>query len=37
MSLTPGARYGWLNTRFRDDGLVRMRWLTADVGLAFAF
>ena len=31
--LTPGIRYGWLNTRFRDDGLVRLRWLAADVGL----
>jgi len=37
LSLVPGARYGWLNTRFRDDGLVRMRWLAADVGLAFPF
>ena len=31
--LTPGIRYSWLNTRFRDDGLVRLRWLAADVGL----
>jgi hypothetical protein len=37
MSLTPGIRYGWLNTRFRDDGLVEMRWLAADVGLAIGF
>jgi hypothetical protein len=37
MSLTPGVRYGWLNTRFRDGGPVGMRWLAADVGLAIGF
>jgi hypothetical protein len=37
LALTPGVRYGWLNTRFRDDGLVRMRWVAADLGLAIAF
>ena len=31
--LTPGIRYSWLNTRFRDDGFVRMRWFSADVGM----
>lgn len=35
--LTPGIRYGWLNTRFRDAGLVRLRWLAADVGLGLGF
>ena len=37
LALTPGLRYGWLNTRFRDDGLMRMRWVAADLGLAIAF
>ena len=33
----PGVRWGWLNTRFPDHGLVRMRWLAADVGMALGF
>ena len=37
LALTPGARYGWLNTRFRDGALVQMRWVAADLGLAIAF
>jgi hypothetical protein len=37
LSLTPGARYDWLNTKFRDGPLVHMRWVTADVGLALGF
>ncbi len=37
LSLSPGARYGWLNTRFRDGDLVRLRWLTADVGVVLGF
>jgi hypothetical protein len=37
MALTPGARYGWLNTRFPDGGLMEMRWVAADLGLAIAF
>ncbi len=37
MALTPGVRYGWLNTRFRDGGLMEMRWVSADLGLAFGF
>ena len=37
LSLTPGARYEWLNTQFRDGPLVRMRWLTADLGVALGF
>jgi hypothetical protein len=37
LALTPGVRYGWLNTRFREDGLVQMRWVAADLGLAIAF
>jgi hypothetical protein len=37
LSLTPGARYDWLNTKFRDGPLVRMRWLTADLGIALGF
>jgi hypothetical protein len=35
--MNPGVRYGWLNTRFRDDGLLRLRWLAADVGLTLGF
>jgi len=37
MAFTPGVRYGWLNTRFRDAGLMEMRWVSADLGLAIAF
>lgn len=37
VTLTPGLRFGWLNTRFRDGPLLRMRWVTADVGVGFGF
>jgi hypothetical protein len=37
MALTPGVRFGWLNTRFRDGPLMEMRWVAADLGLAIAF
>jgi hypothetical protein len=37
LSLTPGARYGWLNTKFANRPLVRMRWLAADLGIALGF
>ncbi len=37
MGLSPGLCYGWLNTRFRDDGLVRMRWVAGDLGIALGF
>jgi hypothetical protein len=37
MAFTPGVRYGWLNTRCRDAGLMEMRWVSADLGLAIAF
>ena len=37
LSLSPGVRYGWLNTRFRDGDLIRLRWLTADVGVVLGF
>jgi hypothetical protein len=37
LALTPGVRYDWLNTRFPDGPLLRMRWLTADLGVALGF
>jgi hypothetical protein len=37
LSLTPGARYAWLNTRFQDGPLVRLRWFAADMGVALGF
>jgi hypothetical protein len=37
MALTPGVRYGWLNTRFKDAALMEMRWVSADLGLAIVF
>jgi hypothetical protein len=37
LSLTPGARWAWLNTQFDDGPLVRMRWLAADLGVALGF
>jgi hypothetical protein len=37
LSLTPGARYGWLNTKFANHPVVRMRWLAADLGIALGF
>ena len=33
VGLSPAVRYGWLNTRFREGGLHRLRWVAADVGL----
>ena len=37
LSATPGVRYTLLNTRFREEGLVRMRYLVADLGLVIGF
>jgi hypothetical protein len=37
LSVTPGLRYDWMNTKFREGPLVRMRWLTADMGVALGF
>ena len=35
--LSPGLRYVWSNTRFPEAGLVRMRYVVADLGLIVAF
>ena len=37
LSLTPGVRYDWLNTKFRNGPLLEMRWVTADLGVALGF
>jgi hypothetical protein len=37
LALTPGVRWGWLNTQFRDGPLARLRWVTADLGVALGF
>lgn len=35
--LSPGLRYGWTNTRVPREGLLRMRYLMADVGVLLLF
>ena len=37
LSITPGVRYDWLNSKFRDGPTLRMRWVTADLGVALGF
>ena len=37
LALTPGARYGWLNTKFANRPVVQLRWLAADLGVALGF
>lgn len=34
---TPAVRYGWLDTRFPDRYLLRMRWVVADLGMSVDF
>ncbi len=37
IGLTPGVRYSSFNTRFPDDTPLRLRWVSADFGIAFGF
>ena len=37
IGLSPAVRYGWLNTRYREGGRVRMRWLAVGLGVALGF
>lgn len=36
-SVNPGVRYTVLNTRFPEEGLLRMRYLVADLGIVIGF
>ena len=35
--VSPGVRYGWTNARAPGEGLLRMRYLVADLGLLLTF